>query len=83
MVRFDLTDLEWSVLRSLLPTKLRGLKRRDALWRQVRVGAQKRMHRAIQWPIMEHVVLSATRSGFPDRWPTQVAGRLRRAYNTM
>lgn len=27
MARFDLTDLEWSVIESLLPTKVRSVKR--------------------------------------------------------
>ena len=27
MARFDLTDLEWSVIEPLLPTKVRGVKR--------------------------------------------------------
>ncbi len=29
MARFDLTDFEWSVIQPLLPTKVRGVKRRD------------------------------------------------------
>jgi transposase len=29
MERFDLTDLEWSVIEPLLPTKVRGVKRVD------------------------------------------------------
>ena len=29
MARFDLTDFEWSVIQTLLPTKVRGVKRVD------------------------------------------------------
>ncbi len=29
MARFDLTDFEWKVIRPLLPTKVRGVKRVD------------------------------------------------------
>ena len=29
MARFDLMDFEWSVIEPLLPTKVRGVKRRD------------------------------------------------------
>ena len=29
MARFDLTDFEWTVIQPLLPTKVRGVKRRD------------------------------------------------------
>ncbi len=46
MARFDLTDFEWSVIRPLLPTKVRGVKRRDdrqvlndIFWR-LRTGAR-------------------------------------------
>ena len=28
MARFDLTDFEWDVIQPLLPTKVRGVKRR-------------------------------------------------------
>ena len=46
MARFDLTDFEWSVIQPLLPTKVRGVKRRDdrqvlngIFWR-LRTGAR-------------------------------------------
>jgi len=29
MAQFDLTDFEWSLIQPLLPTKVRGVKRRD------------------------------------------------------
>jgi len=38
MARFDLADFEWSVIEPLLPTKVRGVKRRDIFWR-LRTGA--------------------------------------------
>lgn len=45
MARFDLTDLEWSAIQPLLPTKVRGKKRVDdrrvlncIFWR-LRIGA--------------------------------------------
>ncbi|UOA28229.1 hypothetical protein DSM107133_02974 [Pseudosulfitobacter sp. DSM 107133] len=33
MARFDLTDFEWSVIQPLLPTKVRGKPRVDAVGR--------------------------------------------------
>ena len=44
MGRFDLTDFEWSVIEPLLPTKVRGVKRRDD--RQVLNGIFWRLAKA-------------------------------------
>ena len=47
MARFDLTDFAWDVIRPLLPTKVRGVKRADdrkvlngIFWR-LRTGAPR------------------------------------------
>ena len=47
MARFDLTDFEWSVIQPLLPTKVRGVKRRDD--RQVLNGIFWRLRTGAPW----------------------------------
>ncbi len=47
MARFDLTDFEWSVIQPLLPTKTRGVKRRDD--RQVLNGIFWRLRTGAPW----------------------------------
>ena len=47
MARFDLTDFEWSVIQPLLPTKVRGVKRRDD--RQVLNGIFWRLRAGAPW----------------------------------
>ena len=47
MGRFDLTDFEWSVIQPLLPTKVRGVKRRDD--RQVLNGIFWRLRTGAPW----------------------------------
>ena len=47
MARFDLTDFEWSVIEPLLPTKVRGVKRRDD--RQVLNGIFWRLRTGAPW----------------------------------
>ena len=47
MGRFDLTDFEWSVIEPLLPTKVRGVKRRDD--RQVLNGIFWRLRTGAPW----------------------------------
>jgi len=57
MARFDLTDYEWSVIQPLLPTKVRGVKRRDdrqvlngIFWR-LRTGRALGGHSGPLWPL--------------------------------
>lgn len=47
MARFDLTDLEWSVMQPLLPTKVRGVKRVDD--RRVLNGIFWRLRTGAPW----------------------------------
>jgi len=47
MARFDLTDFEWSVIQPLLPTNVRGVKRRDD--RQVLNGIFWRLRTGAPW----------------------------------
>jgi transposase len=47
MARFDLTDFEWSVIRPLLPTKVRGVKRVDD--RRVLNGIFWRLRTGAPW----------------------------------
>lgn len=47
MARFDLTDFEWSVIRPLLPTKVRGKKRVDD--RRVLNGIFWRLRTGAPW----------------------------------
>lgn len=47
MARFDLTDFEWEVIRPLLPTKVRGVKRVDD--RRVMNGIFWRLRTGAPW----------------------------------
>jgi len=47
--RFDLTDLEWSIMQPLLPTKSRGVPR-------VEIPTKVQWQRCPAWPILRIVL---------------------------